>query len=81
MISISRTHHASVSTANRCVPNPCYDGGICFQSATVPNSYQCACPVHLTGTNCETRGMKLTKPVFRNIGCKNGSYDVFDRCL
>ena len=81
MIPIILNHHASVSTANRCDPNPCYDGGICYQSATVSNSYQCVCPVHLTGTNCETHGMKLTKPVLEMLGVRMGLKMFSDRWL
>jgi len=36
-----------------CDPNPCFNGGVCYENVDVHNFY-CACPLNFSGTFCET---------------------------
>ncbi|XP_038066487.1 neurogenic locus notch homolog protein 1-like [Patiria miniata] len=47
--------HACINPApDVCNPNPCLNGGNCYQSYTSPGSYTCFCAAGFYGSNCET---------------------------
>lgn len=41
---------------DHCHPNPCEHGGVCIAKGA---SYECHCPIHWTGINCESRSSFL----------------------
>ena len=57
---------------NECSPNPCLNGGLCFDELS---SYQCRCTSDYVGTDCETRLhrgiLKITVLSARNLQYTN----------
>ena len=53
--------------ANGCAPNPCFNGGTCYPSATFANRYSCVCPALYQGTNCLTRGRNKSFMEYHNV--------------
>lgn len=41
---------------DHCHPSPCEHGGVCIAKGA---SYECHCPIHWTGINCESRSSFL----------------------
>lgn len=73
--------HIFAATQNKCLQNPCDNGGTCIDSMGGAG-YECRCPVGYKGINCE--GIKTTKRVFSisNIHLPYQSPGIFiDKCM
>ncbi|KYO41332.1 coagulation factor VII [Alligator mississippiensis] len=54
--------------SNQCDPNPCQNGGTCFDEA---QDYVCFCPKNYEGKNCEKGFEDLLKCIYDNGGCEH----------
>ncbi|XP_072035202.1 uncharacterized protein [Amphiura filiformis] len=53
-----------------CNPNPCYSGGTCIRTTSVPRGYICSCPESYSGDLCET--FSPTPDECSTNPCRNG---------
>ena len=65
---------------NPCIPNPCQDGGQCFQEG---DSFRCLCPPLRGGQTCEIQKTNVCHPNPCSNGgsCKNNARDDGFFCL